>query len=332
MLFSAALSLGERERGVDVPHTFQQLIVGTSQKTQPRDPGCVAARTSRPVRAGLDLTERSTQYALSLGLFLTDFKRVSSRSLGEPDENFSIKLTGDRGAALATRHPTYNEDSQLDLTFRKYTKRHYKSWVKFARDKGYGEDLRLVLVSGFDMTKDFAMVAYSKNRTSGQAGASISTPMLGGSASAWGTWFTECSPYTKHGPQECGPPSGINFLSVVKRKKKKGKAVPSSQSGAEETPTAEFNQCVFIRYYTMQFMLRLFPKVIRAGAGPHDLGSGENRGNTFPELAVRSDAEPMSGDEDSVRFFPCPFVSALTVALRVKNMTVGAPSRTTCSR
>ena len=182
------------------------------------------------------------------------------------------------------------------------------------------------------MTKDFAMVAYSKNRASGQAGASFSAPMFGASASAQLTWHAECSPHVKHGPQDRSPPSGISLLSVFKRKKKKGKAVPSSQSGAEETPTAEYNQCVFIRYYTMQFKLRLFPKVIRAGAGPHDLGSGENRGNTFPELAVRSDAEPMSGDEDSVRFFPCLFVSALTVALRVKNMTVGAPSRTTCSR
>ena len=43
----------------------------------------------------------------------------------------------------------------------------------------------------------------------------------------------------------------------------------------------------------------MFPKVIRAGAGPHDLGSGDNRGDTFPELTVHSDAESaMDADED----------------------------------
>jgi len=43
------------------------------------------------------------------------------------------------------------------------------------------------------------------------------------------------------------------------------------------------------------------PKVIRAGAGPDDLGSGDNRGDTFPELTARSDAEPtMNSDEDLV--------------------------------
>ena len=182
------------------------------------------------------------------------------------------------------------------------------------------------------MTKDFAMVAYSKNRTSGQAGASFSAPMFGASASAQLTWHAECSPHVKHGPQECRPSSRTGPPSVSKRKKKKKKAVPPLQSEAAESLTAEFNQCVFIRYYTMEFKLMFFPKVIRAGAGPHDLGPGENRGNTFPELTVRSDAEPMSSDEDSVRFFLCSSVSTLTAALRIKNMTVGTPSRTTCSR
>lgn len=44
----------------------------------------------------------------------------------------------------------------------------------------------------------------------------------------------------------------------------------------------------------------IFPKVIRAGAGPHDLGSGDNKGDAFPELAVHSGAGSMAtGDEDS---------------------------------
>ena len=45
----------------------------------------------------------------------------------------------------------------------------------------------------------------------------------------------------------------------------------------------------------------LFPDVIRlrAGAGPHDLGSGDSEGDTFPEIAVHSSADLMAtGDED----------------------------------
>ncbi|KAF9786291.1 hypothetical protein BJ322DRAFT_779696 [Thelephora terrestris] len=262
LLFSAGLPLGERERGEDVPSTFEQLIVGKLQTTQPRDPGCVAASTSREVGASDDVTEPILQ------------------SL-EPGANSSFELTGNRGAALATRYPTYNEDSQVDSAFKKYTIRHYKSWVKFARDKEYGENLRPVLVSGFEMTKDFAIMAYSNNRASVQSDEAFPTPMFGSaSASNSWTWRTPCRPHVKHGPQQCRPPS-------------------PSQSRAAESPPNEFNQCVFVRYYTMRFEFGLFPRVIRAGAGPHDLGPGDNRGDTFPELTARSSAEPMNDVQDA---------------------------------
>jgi len=46
----------------------------------------------------------------------------------------------------------------------------------------------------------------------------------------------------------------------------------------------------------------VFPKVVRAGAGPDDLGSGDNRGDTLPELAVRCNVENTeSGDQDPGR-------------------------------
>ena len=105
----------------------------------------------------------------------------------------------------------------------------------------------------------------------------------------------------------------------------------------------------------MRFELGLFPRVIRAGAGLHDLGSGESTGDTFPELTSQSDADLMSVDKDPreqwdpaindadseldtvirnvpyVRFFACFSVSALTFASRMKDMTVGMPSQTMCS-
>ena len=268
----------ECEPGVDVPSTFEPLIIGKTQAKVPRDPGCVGASTYRRVGTALDLdvTEPIVQCALSLRPPSTIFKRVPYRSLGA-DANFSFELTGRRGAALTTRGRTYKEDAQLDLRFKKYTKRNYKSWVEFARDKEYGENLRPVLVSGFDMTKDFAMMAYSNNSSCAQAGATISTPMFASApAPAWGEWRTECTPYFKHGPQDPRPPDLPPLLS---------------RTG---NPPTEFNQCVFIRYYTMRLELGIFPRVIRGGAGPHDLGPGENERDAFPELTARSDAESMS--------------------------------------
>jgi hypothetical protein len=209
----------------------------------------------------------------------------------EPGAHFSFELSGNRGAALVTKYPTYREDSLLESAFEAYTKRHYESWVKFARDKQYGNDIHPVLVTGFDMTRDFAMAAYSNEGVSLESGCTINVPMVASaSASIWGTWHTRCSTHTNHGPQQCRPPP-------------RGQAVHDSlpsQSVETGSVPSEFNQCVFIRYYTMRSRkgMPMFPKVIRAGAGPHDLGSGDNGGDAFPKLTVQSDAEPtMDGDE-----------------------------------
>ena len=198
----------------------------------------------------------------------------------EPGVKFSFELTGNQGAALVTKYPTYKEDFRLEIAFEKYTKRHYESWVAFARDKQYADDVRPVLVSGFDMTRDFAMVAYSYQDASLESDLTMTVPMFASaSASIWGTWRTRYSPHTNYGPQECIPPEQAIDIS-------------SLQLAEVETIPSAFNQCVFIRYYTMRRgPLRLFPKVIRAGAGPHDLGPGDNIGGAFPDLIVQPDPE-----------------------------------------
>ena len=200
----------------------------------------------------------------------------------EPGANFSFELTGNRGAALVTKHSTYKEDSLLDFVFEKYTKRHYESWVAFARHKGYGSDVQPVLVSGVDMTRDFAMVAYSYEDTALEAELTIAAPtLISASASVWGTWRTRYKPHTNYGPQECTPPS----LEAID--------ISSLQLAEGGTTSSAFNQCVFVRYYTMRSRgpLRLFPKVIRAGAGPHDLGPGDNGGDACPALVAQSDTD-----------------------------------------
>ena len=68
LLFSAGSPLGDRKRGVNVPDKFEQLEVGTPQPAQPRDPGCVEAKTHREVGASLDVTVPITQCVPSLEL------------------------------------------------------------------------------------------------------------------------------------------------------------------------------------------------------------------------------------------------------------------------
>jgi len=264
--------------------TFEELTVGTPVFSQPRKPGCLHTDAVREVGAGLGTTVSVVGCVLFIVPPTTDFKNVQPRAL-EPGAHLSFELTGICGAALATKYLTYREDSILETAFEEYTKRHYDSWVTFARDKLYGNNVQPVLVYGFDMTRDFAMVAYSNEGTSLESELTVAVPMVASASAAfWGSWHTRCSPHTNFGPQQCSPPSPEHAADP-----------PVHPQSAPK----EFNQCVFIRYYTMRSKKWKFPKVIRAGAGPHDLGSGDNGGNTFPELAAQSDVEPSSSsDED----------------------------------
>ena len=56
-------------------------------------------------------------------------------------------------------------DAMDDVAFEEYTARHYKSWVEFARKKRLGKNIEPVLVSGFDVTRDFLMLAYFHKET-----------------------------------------------------------------------------------------------------------------------------------------------------------------------
>jgi len=185
-----------------------------------------------------------------------------------------------------TRYQTYKQDALKRAAFERYTKRHYESWVAFSREKEYGYDVKPVLVSGIDMTKDFAMAAYSNEGTSIEADLTISVPMLGSaSASIWGTWRTRGLAHTNYGPQQCVPPSLAQAVDS------------SSQSTTVGAISDDHNQCVFVRYYTMRMRMGFIPRVMRAASGPHDLGSGQNRDSTLPELTAWPDGPPEVGHD-----------------------------------
>ena len=262
--------MGERQLGVDVPTAFEQLDVGTPETDEPRQPGCLHTSTVRPLGAGLVDTVLTTLYVPSLGPSSPVLKNVPLRSLRH-GMNFSYELTGDRGAALVTRYPTYRKDALLESRFERYAKLHYESWVTFARHKDYGNDIQPVLVSGFDMTSDFAMVAYLNEGTSPGSNATITVPMFASSPAVRGTWRARCLPHTNHGPQQRNPPPA----------RERSTHSSPSQLREAESPTDEFNQCVFVRYYTMRKRLGI-PRVIKAAAGPHDLGPKGRDGEKSP--------------------------------------------------
>ena len=286
-MFSAARPLGDRKEGIDVPIGFEELTISPPVFSLPREPSCIRTEAVQRIGAGLGVTASTIMYVLCLRRSITHSKNVSPRPL-EPGAHFSFELTGTRGAALVTGHETYRGDASSDPeNFKEYTKRHYESWVALARIKMSG-DVRPILVDGFDMTKDFAMVAYSNGSTSLEGGLTIEVPMFASaSASIRGTWRASCSPHTNYGPQECVPP----HLRTI---------YPPSQPIDEGSVPGGYNQCVFVRYYTMRWRKWILPKVIRGAAGPHDLGSADNRGDVLPELMARTGVESRTSDDEDL--------------------------------
>jgi len=180
----------------------------------------------------------------------------------EPGARIAFELTSKQGATLITKYPTYREDIERDRRFVNYIKQHYESWVDFAREQDYPEDVRPILVTGVDLTREFATVAYSDNRTRMECEFSATLPAVASaSASVWGSWHTRGLVYTN-----CGP-------DPTRRRHRL-----SESSAPESEIPDEYTQCVFIRYYTIRKRL-FFPTVIKAGAGPHELpkgGSGDD--------------------------------------------------------
>lgn len=188
-----------------------------------------------------------------------------------------------------TKYRTYREDIELESAFEEYTKHHYDSWVTFARNARHGSNIKPVLVTGVDLTRDFAMIAYSNNTTRLSSEFTTSLPLMASaSASAWGTWHTQGLVHTNCGPQSCSTPSSPDTSD----------SSSASTLQIDTTPN-EYNQCVFVRYYTMRKRALMFPRVIRAAAGPHDLGSGDNRDDILPELTVQSGPDSDTGSSSS---------------------------------
>lgn len=197
-----------------------------------------------------------------------------------PGVKMNFELTSKQGAVLITNHPTCREDVERERSFEIYIKKHYESWVDFAREQEHGEGIKPVLVTGVDLTKEFAAIAYSDIQTHMECEFSVGAPAVGStSLSAWGTWHTPGLVHTN-----CGPTHGQVQVD---------RGTDDSLSVSGSVIPEDHDQCVFIRYYTIR--KRLFiPLILKAGAGPHVLP----KGNAEKDDAEAAVVELSDSDED----------------------------------
>ena len=196
----------------------------------------------------------------------------------KPGTNFSFELIREQGAALITKCSTFRGDTELETAFEDYTKRHYNSWVTFARNKRCGNDVKPILVSGVDITKDFATMAYSNNGAGRSCKFDVSGPITGSSSeSVWGIWKTQGVVHTNCGPRRSQRETLESELPDID-----ARGIPEN-----------YDQCVFVRYYTMRFREPAFPKLAKTGAGPRGLSPGGNRdkGKATTWLSLDSNTE-----------------------------------------
>lgn len=133
------------------------------------------------------------------------------------------------------------------------------------------------------------------------------------SLSLWGTWRTEGLVYTNCGPR---PPTTEPTPSLG----------PDDDAALGSTIPSEYNQCVFLRYYTIR-RRGLIPKLIKAGAGPHDLGDygfGDySSGSAYPQ-----DSQNEGNSDSDVVVHNVPSVRAAPIAITCSySATVGRYGR-----
>ena len=270
-------------RGTDVPLTFEPLDVGPIIQGEVRSPGYLRTNTVQEV--GVDVGGSVTVVWCVRAYFRPASKnRLDEHSSSvEPGARMSFALTHKQGAALITQHPTYREDIERRGIFEKYIKQSYNSWVDFAREQGHGDDVRPILVTGVHLTREFATIAYSNSQTRMECEFSVGVPAVAsGSVSVWGSWHTPGLVHTNCGPD----PSRI-----------RGNPSSSESPTLESAVPEEYDQCVFIRYFTIR--RRVFiPTILKAGGGPHQLQEGSPESDDASEEILLVSSEDGSLEVD----------------------------------
>jgi len=179
----------------------------------------------------------------------------------------AFETSSSSGAALITKHKAYRENCYLWGIMKRYALKHCDSWVAFANRIGYGVRLEdVLLVTGHDLTSNYAMAAFSNPRDttfSLEFSADVPT-LLSAKASAWGSWKSSQVIHKNMGPQIVIPEDP-------------GEQVLVRTTFGERQNSQKFDQCIFLRRLMIRRRKRYaFLKRIEAAAGPKDLDGPED--------------------------------------------------------
>ena len=192
---------------------------------------------------------------------------------------------------LITGHEMRGRHAHQELHFQEYIWKHHESWLEFA-NKRHGRGVRLqdlMLVYGCHMTVDFAMFTFSDVTGETEMALEAAFPGIASVSVAIAQNAAQrVSPSVNFGPwrQSSSSSAGVSVIEGA---------------SAIEDLSDNFKQCVFIKRYRIQRKWAgLGPKVIKASAGPHDLGSGNRFDGDEMEVCVEEGSNVSSDDMEIV--------------------------------
>jgi hypothetical protein len=192
-----------------------------------------------------------------------------------PGASLDLELTRSEGAGFLTRFPIRCTDTLQDGTLKTYIKKHYDSWLEYARDpsQGFGE-INPILVSGIDSARDWAMFTYSTSHNHVSTELTIDVPAVASTWASFSATSLSCSGMkTNWGPEiaELEAPSGTTSSIEESDIRAANSAYPSSEVSRYTMHHHHGNRITFIRGWRMKKRSYWIPTVIRAEAEPRDL-------------------------------------------------------------
>lgn len=199
------------------------------------------------------ICRRLREFAIHPSSYLR-FESFCNSSSIQTGVTVNLECSNRQGAALLIKHPAYREDALRRRDLRKYMLKHYRTWLPFIRDN-LGREIELsevVLVTGCDLTADWATAAFVEGSKKASISFTVGDPIVAtAQASLWGSWQTSVNV-----PHRCGP-------SPSTRPVPNDALVPR----VDASPATEFNQCIFIRSFRMMERPLFLPPVLKAAAG-----------------------------------------------------------------
>ncbi|EPQ56031.1 hypothetical protein GLOTRDRAFT_138709 [Gloeophyllum trabeum ATCC 11539] len=168
------------------------------------------------------------------------------------------------------------QDAHFGRWFREYCLKHYASWLTFANDT-LGFDLVVsdhILVTGRDLTTQWAMVAFGTPELQGTLRHGVSVPeMITAEFEIHSGWQTNMTGGVQH---QYGPQASI--------------LLEPERAAESSEPRPDSTKCVFLRGYRIKERSFLTPKTIKAASYPPDLEREDRHHDSTSALELGDEA------------------------------------------